>query len=113
MRKIRSDSKLLNLPEEQRTEILNLMESGISYKELKPLLEKEFGIRSSFSSLSDFYSLEKGKRLVEQRLRSLAVAQSVSEEAQKRPSMFIVSAVEQFSQLAFELSIQQKSDPDL
>jgi intein-encoded DNA endonuclease-like protein len=74
MRKPRSDSKLLNLPEEQRGEILDLMETGLSYKELRGAIHKEFGERCSPALLSHFYRREKAKRLINRRLDSFWVA---------------------------------------
>jgi hypothetical protein len=113
MRKPRSDSKLLNLTEEQKDEILDLMETGQSYKDLSGAIEKEFGVRSSPAALSYFYSQEKAKRVVKQRLQSLSVAHEISEEAKKRPSLFDAAMIERISQLAFELSIAPKADPDV
>lgn len=113
MRKPRSDSKLLNLPDEQKSEILDLMERGLSYKEVRAVLEKDFGIKSSPSSLSGFYSQEKAKRVVMQRLQSLSIAREISDEAKARPAVFDAAMVERISQLAFEISIQSNADPDV
>lgn len=111
MRKPRSDSKLLNLPDEQKDEILGLMESGKSYKDLRELIAKEFGVRPSPSSLSHFYSQEKSKQLIQQRIQSLSVANAIRTDAEKNPAAFTPATIERLSQIAFELSIQPGADP--
>jgi hypothetical protein len=74
MRKPRSDSKLLNLPDERKSE-----DSAIcwtrrvsSLKDARAALARDFGIQSSPASLSHFYSQEKAKRVIARRVESLS-----------------------------------------
>lgn len=112
MRKPRSDSKLLNLPGEQKDQILDWMIGGQSLASVRTLVRDQFGITSSESSLSGFWQQEAPKRFIKQRMKSLSVAREIANEAQKTPSMFDAAMVDRLSQLAFELSITPGADPD-
>ena len=111
MRRPRSDSKLLNLPEDRRIEILNLMETGMSYKDLRAAVEKDFGVRCWPSTFSDFYRQEKAKQIINRRIASLSVAHEIAEEAKKRPAQFDSATVDHMSQIAFELAINPQASP--
>src|SRR6266496_78470 len=112
MRKTRSDSKLLNLPDEKKDPILDWMLGGMSYTAVREMVAKEFGIKSSPAALSAFYAQEAPKRFIKQRLKSLSVAAEIADEAQKTPSMFAPATIERMQQLAFEQSITPGADPD-
>lgn len=110
MRKPRSDSKLLNLPEEQRDELLDLMLSGQPYHAVQKILAADpFNVAVSLSSLSSFYAHEAPKRMTERRLGALRIAHEIAEEAQKRPSQFDAATIEALTQKAFELAISPTS----
>jgi hypothetical protein len=112
MRKPRSDSKLLNLPDERKSEILDLLDTpGVSLKDARAALARDFGIQSSPASLSHFYSQEKAKRVIARRVESLSVASQIAAEANSRPEQFTRAMTEQIAQIAFELSINPNSSP--
>lgn len=111
MRKPRSDSKLLNLPEEQRDQILDWIKEGQPYTAVREMVQKEFGVRCAVSAFTSFYQQEAPKALIKRRLQSLGIAQQIAEDAKKRPAQFSAATAEQIAQIAFELSINPKATP--
>lgn len=112
MRKPRSDSKLLNLPEEKKQQILDWMVAGQSMAAVRELVNGEFGFTVSVSSLSGFWQIEAPKHFIRQRLKSHSVASELAAEARKAPTMFDAAMVDRISQFAFELSITPGADPE-
>lgn len=110
MRKPRSDSKLLNLPEEQRDQLLDMLLSGQPYHAVQKVLQGDpFKVSVSLSSLCSFYGSEAPKRLTERRLGALRVAHEIAEEARKHPGQFDTATIEALTQKAFELAISPTS----
>jgi hypothetical protein len=105
MRKHHPAAKLLNLPQEKKDIILEWMLAGQPYHAVRDLVKEQFGISSSISSFSTFYSEEAPKRLIERRLGALRLAQELAEEAQKRPSQFDSATIEALREKAFALAI--------
>jgi hypothetical protein len=111
MRKPRSDSKLLNLPQAKKDQILDWIEEGQSYASVLQLIAGELGIRSSSGALSGFYQQEMPKRLTLRRVDALHVASEIVAEAKKRPAQFNEATTEKIAQTAFELAISPQSSP--
>jgi hypothetical protein len=113
MRKPRSDSKLLNLPEEQRDEILQMMLSGQPYHVVQKLIAGDpFKLSVSLSSLSSFYGHEAPKRLIQNRLNALRIASEIKTEAEKNPGRFDAATIEALTQRAFEIAINPTAAAD-
>ncbi|HUS37355.1 MAG TPA: hypothetical protein VM680_18555 [Verrucomicrobiae bacterium] len=113
MRKNRSDSILLNLPEEQQAQLAEWLLSGVPYHKAKELLEKEFSV--SFSSLSvfkPFWEQVCVPALLARRSRAVQTADEVSTAAKSRPGQLDAATVDALKQKAFELAISPGADPD-
>jgi hypothetical protein len=111
VRKPRSDSKLLNLPEEQRDQILDWIRGrptvhGRARDGAKRIWRAMCGL-----GVYGFYQQEAPKAFIKRRLQSLGIAQQIAEDAKKRPAQFSAATTEQIAQIAFELSINPKATP--
>lgn len=111
MRKPRSDSKLLNLPEEQQAQLGEWLLSGMPYHQAQELVEKQFGLRVPLGSFTAFYQQVCEPHLLQRRSRAVQMAQSVAEEASSRPGTFDPATIDQLRQKAFELSISPNANP--
>jgi hypothetical protein len=105
MSKPRSDSILLNLPEEQQAKLADWLLGGVPYHEAKPLVEEEFGV--SFKSLKPFEAFWKqvcAPLLLQRRRRMLPLAEARAKEALENPGQFDVATLDALKQKAYELA---------
>lgn len=115
MRKTRSDSKLLNLPEEQQARLADWLLGGMPYHQAKELLAKPepdgFGVSVGLSALSSFWQEVCGPLLLTRRHQAVQTADSLAEEASKTPGRFDQATIDSLKQKAFELSISPVAKP--
>lgn len=109
--KPRSDSKLLNLPEEKIAQISDWLLSGMPYHQVKNMLKDQFQVSTSLASLSDFYQSVCAQELIARRKRAVTTADEIAQEAQTKPGQFDAATIDALKQKAFELSISPGADP--
>lgn len=112
MRKTRSDSKLLNLPEEQQAQLAEWLLSGMPYHRAKETVSKEFGIEVSLQALSRFWQEVCAAQLVLRRKRAVETAEAVAQEAAQRPGQFDSATIDALKQKAFEICINPQASPE-
>ena len=77
LRKIRSDAKLLNLPADQREELINWLLDGMPYGDARILVEAEFGIQvRCLTRFSEFWYRFCAPRLLEERKQLVGAAKT-------------------------------------
>lgn len=109
----KSQSILLNLPEEQQAQLVEWLLSGMQYHQAKELLEKEFGV--SFRSLSVFQPFWEQvcvPAILVRRSRAVKTAEEVATAAKARPGQLDSATIDALKQKAFELAISPGADPD-
>jgi hypothetical protein len=111
MRKPRSDSKLLNLPEEQQAQLAEWLLSGVPYHRAMELCQKEFEVKTCFAALSRFWNAVCQPALLARRAQAVRTADAVAEEAKKTPGAFDAATLDAIRQKAFELSISPQAAP--
>jgi len=111
MKKPRSDSKLLNLPEEQQAQLADILLSGMRYHDAKKFVETEFHITTSLASLSAFWDEVCTSALITRRQQAVTTADEIAAEVQKKPGQFDSATINAIKQKAFELSISPRSAP--
>jgi len=111
MKKPRSDSKLLNLPDDQREQLVNWLLSGLPYHKVRELVKGEFHIATSFGALSNFYEKIVTPALIARRRRAVTTADQIAEDAQTTPGKFDAATLDALKQRALEMSISPGVDP--
>ncbi len=111
MKKPRSDSKLLTLTEEQQAQIAEWLLSGMSYRQVRELVAREFAVKTSFAALSRFWDDVCTPALLARRRRAVTTADEMAEEAQKMPGNFDAATLDAIRQAAFNLAIKPQSSP--
>jgi len=111
MKKPRSDSKLLNLPEEQQAQLVEWLLSGLPYHKAKELIFKEWGIITSFAALSAFWTDVCTPALLARRQQAVSTADSVAADAAKMPGNFDAATIDAIKQKALELAISPQAHP--
>jgi hypothetical protein len=105
MRKPRSDSKLLNLPPEQESQLVDMLLSGIPYHKVILLLKKKpFVIDTSLGSLSDFYQQRCAAKLLTRGSEAAKLAEMIGAAAAKSPGLD-AGIIAGLKQKAFEIVI--------
>jgi len=110
-RKARSDSKLHGLPPEQSEQLQDWLLAGMSYRVVLKLLAKEYGVKTSLSSLSTYYHDVVPFAVIEKRRRAVAMANSIAVDAKAAPGQIEDATIELLAQKAFELAIAPNVDP--
>ena len=114
MKKPRSHSKLLNLPDEQMAALSDWLMSGLPYPKVRLLIKKEFGVATSDAALSRFYSEVCSAALLARRQRAVTMTEEIADEAATHPGKFDQATIDAIKQKAFEMSIApQSSSKDL
>ena len=111
MRKPRSDSKLLNLPEEKQAQLAEWLLSGLPYHKAKELVEKQFEITTSLAALSAFWDDVCTPALLARRQQAVTTADEIAGEARKKPGNFDEATIDAIRQKAFELSVSPQAAP--
>lgn len=103
-RKIRSDSKLLNLEEEQQVQIFEWLRS-VGYEKARLMVKEELGISTSIGALHNFYDhrFEEHQRL--RLMKAASAAKIIESEAEQDFSPHLAKL---FGQLAFEAGIDER-----
>lgn len=109
MRKPRSDSKLLNLPEDRQAQLAEWLLSGIPYHKAKELVEKEFNIATSLAALSAFWDDVCTPALLARRQQAVTTADEIAGEARKNPGTFDEATIDAIRQKAFALSVSPQA----
>jgi hypothetical protein len=113
MRKTRSDSVLLHLPEEQQAQLAEWLLSGVPYHKARELVEKEFGVAvRSLSSFGQFYDAVCRAHLLTRRARAVMTAEEVATAASVTPGRLDEATIAALKQKAFELAISPGQDPE-
>ena len=113
MRKTRSDSILLNLPEEQQAQLAEWLLSGVPYHRAQELLEKEFQVSvRSLSSFGRFWEEVCRPALLARRSRAVSTADEVAASAVSSPGRLDEATIAALKQKAFELAISPGQDPE-
>lgn len=99
-RKPRSDSRLANLPDDQRIDLNEWLLGGLSYERVKGLLKKEHKISTSISALSAYYDGHVIPLRLQQRSRAVAAAQSLATEAEKSPTPWDAALLDRLKEMA-------------
>jgi hypothetical protein len=111
MRKPNSTAKLLNLPEEQQSQLAEWLLDGMPYHTAQEVVKKDFGVATSQRALSQFWQEVCGPALLMRRRRAVSMADEVAQEAAKAPGQFDTATIEALKQKAFELSIAPGANP--
>ena len=112
MRKTRSDSKLLNLPEEQQAQLAEWLLSGVPYHHAREMVSKEFGVVVlGLAAFSEFWQTVCAPALIARRQRAVTTAEEIATEAGATPGRFDASTIDALKQRAFELSISPGANP--
>ena len=116
MRKTRSDSKLLNLPEEAQMQIAEWLLDGMPYhkaKELteKPVAEGGFATSVSLSAFSSFWQEVCVPALHARRARNLETAREIEEQIEAHPGSWDRPTIDALKQKAWELANQPGGNP--
>ncbi len=111
MKKPRSDSKLLNLPEEQQAQLAEWLLSGMPYHRARECVEKEFHVSTSLASLSAFWDEVCTSALITRRQQAVTTADEIAAEVIKKPGQFDSATIDAIKQKAFELSISPHAAP--
>lgn len=112
MRKPRSDAKLLNLPEEQQSQLAEWLLGGMPYHAAQATVEKEFGVRVSLGAFTQFWVEVCTPQLLRRRSEAAQAADEIAAEAGRRPGAFDQATIEALRQKAFELAISPRSAPN-
>lgn len=104
-RKVRPEARLLNLPEEQQSQLAEWLLSGMPYHAAKAAVAKEFGVPCSLASLSRFYAEVCVPVLLRRRSQAVAAADEVAAAAQATPGRFDAATIDALRQKAFELAV--------
>lgn len=110
-RKTRSDSKLLNLPEEQQAKLADWLLDGMPYHAARVQVEKEFGVSVSLRAFTDFWHQVCGPALIHRRRRAVLTAEEIASEASNIPGRFDAATIDALKQQAFELAIRPNANP--
>ena len=112
MRKTRSDSKLLNLPEEQQAQLAEWLLSGVPYHQAREMVSKEFGVVVlGLAAFSEFWQTVCAPALIARRQRAVTTAEEIATEAGATPGRFDAATIDALKQRAFELSISPGANP--
>jgi len=111
MRKPRSDSKLMNLPEEQKAMLCDWLLSGVPYHQVRVLVKKEFSVSTSLAALSGFYETFCSAELIARRRRAVSTADEIAKEVESKPGRFDAATIDALKQKAFELSVNPGANP--
>ncbi len=111
MKKPRSDSKLLTLPEEQQAQIAEWLIGGLPYHKAKELIQKEYGLSTSFAALSAFWTDVCSHALLARRQQAVTTADSIAADAAKMPGNFDAATIDAIKQKALELAISPLAAP--
>lgn len=111
MRKPRSDSKLMSLPEEQQAELAEWLLSAVPYHKAKDLVQKEFHVTTSLAALSAFWDEVCTPALLARRQQAVTTADEIAEEARIKPGNFDLATIDAIKQKAFELAVSPMANP--
>ena len=103
--KLRSDAKLLNLPEEQQAQLADWLLSGMPYHVARATVEKEFGVRVALSAFTQFWNEVCAGAYIQRRARAVGLADEVAADCTKTPGQFDRATVDAIRQKAFELAV--------
>ncbi len=104
MRKTRSDSKLLHLPEDQQAKLADWLLAGMPYHVAQATVEKEFGFRVSLGAFTKFWEAVCAGAYIAKRQRAIGLADEVAAEARQTPGEFDTATLDALRQRAFELA---------
>lgn len=115
MRKTRSDSKLLNLPEEQQAQLADWLLGGMPYHEAKAIVAKPapegFGVSVSINAFSGFWQTVCAPMMLQRRSRAVRTADLIAEEIDKAPGRLDSATIDLLKQQAFELASSPQARP--
>ncbi|HXG49100.1 MAG TPA: hypothetical protein VNO52_15860 [Methylomirabilota bacterium] len=112
MKKPRSDSKLLRLPDDQQAQLAEWLLSGVPYHQAREMVAKEFGVQvRSLNTFSRFWEQVCAPLLLLKRQRAVQTADAVAEEASKNPGRFDQATIDALKQRAFEQAISPGANP--
>lgn len=111
MTKPRSDSKLMQMPEEAQAQLVEWLLSGVPYHKARELVEKEFNVKTSMAALSKFWNQVCQPALLARRQQAVSTADAIAEQAGETPGNFDAATLDAIRQKAFELSISPQAAP--
>lgn len=111
MRKPRSDAKLMNLPEEQRSQLAEWLLQGRPFHVVLGMVKETFKVSTSLGALSHFYRVECTDALIARRRRAVRTAEEICDAVKKDPGRFDAATIDALKQQAFELAISPSADP--
>ena len=110
MKKPRSDAKLLNLPDEQKAELVEWFTSGVPYARIRELVKKQFTVSTSLGALSHFWSSYVSEIQQLKRHQAVMMLESFQDQVKQNPDSFVDAAFTQISQMVFELAMAPNAD---
>lgn len=116
-RKPRSDSRLANLPEDDRTRLLEWFTTpGMSLSEIRKLCELDaekggLGVKTSTGALSAWWSKHGPEFLIARRSQARSLANDLAEEAKANPAQFEAATIDSIQQQAFTMAQQPGVQP--
>jgi len=112
-RKHRSDAKLLNLPTDQREQLVDWLLDGMSYKEAQKQVASDFGIEiRSLNRFSEFWDAFCVPRILEQRAQRLTNTRACAAAALEDARCFDLATFDAVRQRAYLLACSPASSID-
>jgi hypothetical protein len=111
MKKPRSDSILLNLPEHQQAQLAEWLLAGMTYCQAQIRLKDEFNVSVSLGVFSNFYHTVCIPILTERRANLVKLAQTLDQQDQSNSKLFDQAVASQVKQRIFERCASPTSTP--
>jgi hypothetical protein len=112
MRKTRGDSRLDQLPDEQRGALEAwLFEEGVSYKEAVARLQAQFQVTTSLAAIHYWYHRAQARRLQERIVSAAETCETIKGDLQKSAPELAAATIDLVAQHAFEMLTVDQPDP--
>lgn len=109
--KPRSDARLLNLPEEQKAQLVEWLLSGVPYHQAALLVKEQFGVSVRLGAYTDFWRDVCLPVLSERRRQFSQSARVRSAEAKADPGTFQDATIDAIKEKAYQLATAANTSP--
>ncbi|MBI3987174.1 MAG: hypothetical protein HY343_09650 [Lentisphaerae bacterium] len=100
------------MSEESQAQLCEWLLSGIPYHRVKAMIQEQFHIATSLGALSNFWDSSCSSMLIARRQQAVSTADTIADDAKKKPGNFDAATLDAIKQKAFELSISPQADPN-
>jgi hypothetical protein len=112
MKKTRSDSKLLNLPDEQQLQLADWLLGGMPYHTARAAVAKEFGVSVGVSSFTSFWQAVCVPQLLSRRQKAVQASEAIVADVARSPGKINDALLVALKQKAFEVCNSPTSTAD-